>query len=91
MFFLGGFTGNGYAMLGIFLIILALLIRYGKDIKKWLKFSDNTIDDSAEVIDIEPWLEQPNAPTSITLFTDKRERIRKSKHHIYWFSYRPCA
>lgn len=72
MFFGGKFTGNGYAMLGIFLLILALLIRYGKELKKWLKFGDNTIDEPAEEIDIEPWLEQSKTPKSIILFPDKR-------------------
>ena len=72
MFLLGKFTGNGYAMLGIFLLILALLIRYGKELKEWLKFGDNPIDEPAEIIDIEPWLEQSKTPKSIILFPDKR-------------------
>lgn len=71
MFFGGRFTGNGFAMLGFFLLVVAVLVRYGKSLIRWFKYGDSPRDESGEIIDIEPWLERPEANISITLFTKK--------------------
>ena len=70
MFFGGKFTGNGYAVMGFFLLLLSLLLRYGHDLTSWIK-SDDLPDvpknEQNEIIDIEPWLEKPEEKTSIII------------------------
>ena len=68
MFFGGKFTGNGYAVMGFFLLLLSLLLRYGHDLTSWIK-SDDLPDvpknEQNEIINIEPWIEKKDSNNSI--------------------------
>lgn len=68
MFFGGKFTGNGYAVMGFFLLLLSLLLRYGHDLTSWIKLDDLPDVPKNEqnvIIDIEPWIEKKDSNNSI--------------------------
>lgn len=66
LFFGGRFTINGYAMFGIFLIILALIVIEWPEFKRWTKYGAPP-KDGGQLIDLEPWIEKPEARTSIII------------------------
>ena len=66
LIFGGRFTGNGFAMFGFFLLGLSLVVYYWDGLRKWLKYGDAP-KDSGKMIEIEPWIEKPEAPTSIII------------------------
>ena len=66
IFFGGRFTGNAYAISGFLLLGTSLVVYYWDGLKRWLKYGDPP-KDRGKMIDLEPWLEKDNAPTSIII------------------------
>ena len=90
MFFGGKFTGNGYAVMGFFLLLLSLLLRYGHDLTSWIK-SDDLPDvpknEQNKIIDIELWIEKKTAIIQLFLnfqkhLSHQKIPITKEKAHI---------